>query len=145
MSHIRKQVRDAVSAALTAAGLSVSASRAWPVQREQLPLVLVYVREEELEPVDMGGGDRALRRRMSVHIEALAEASETVDDDLDALGVQIERALAMDRTLGGVTHDLVPESASLSMDADGERVFGALRMEYIAAACTAMNEPEVAK
>ena len=142
MAHIRKRVRAAMAQALAAAGLNVKAARAWPVTPAALPAVLVYVRDEELEADSMGGATRDVLRRMRVLIEALAAATQTVDDDLDALAVTIETALAADRTLGGLTHDLRPESARLQVQAEGEKVFGVLEMEWLAVACTAMNDPE---
>ena len=142
MAHIRKQVRDAVAAELAAAGLSVHPGRVWPVKRPSMPLVLVYVREEALEPVSMGGEDRLLQREMTLRIEALAESGRTVDDDLDALAVIIEQALANAHQLGGLVRDIMPMSASLSVDGDGERVFGVLRMDMAVHACTPMNDPE---
>jgi len=142
MAHIRRQVRDAVAARLSAQGLTVHTSRVWPLERAQLPVVLVYVSDEELESMAAGGATRGLQRRMTVRIEAVAHASRTVDDDLDALGVKIELALATDRTLGGTTCDLYPMSSRLSAEEQGERTFGVLTMEYRALTATNMNDPE---
>jgi len=144
MAHVRKQLREAIAARLTGEGLSVEASRLWPLKPAALPIVLVYVTEEEVTTASMGGAAAPLERRVSVRIEAIVASSEKTDAMLDDIGVRIERGMVTpDRKPGPATW-VTLRAVRIAMRAEGEHAFGALVMDYEAVVCTAMNAPDVA-
>lgn len=109
MSHVRQQLRefarDALRGAHDAGNLSVPsrdavvASRAFPAVP---PAVAVYALDEEsqLETADANANPRWLRRLRLV-VDVVVEVNGAVDDALDWLCAQVERALAADLTMGG--------------------------------------------
>ena len=142
--HVRKQLRDAVVARLVAAGLPARSGRLWPLRPADLPVVLVYVDGERLEPMHMGGAEAEIMRLASLRIEVIAAGSRKVEDDLDDLSARIERAVFTPDRTPGPARGLVLESVRISMRAEGEAAFGHVVMEYEAKICTAMNAPDTA-
>jgi hypothetical protein len=129
MSHVRKQIRDAVVAALPG---TVYASRVWPVQESDLPVHLVYMGTEQAEELDF----KTLDRRLEVVIECVAQA---LDDDLDALIVGVEQALG-----AGVAPamNLRLLSVEIVNSAEGSAPIGRARMTYEARYVTSFADPE---
>lgn len=138
MTHPRKLIRKAIRDRLgvaredgtfpTMAGESVFASRIANVTDDEYPAILIYTREEGKysEPVD----DSLLWRKatLSVVIEGLVRAGETVDDKLDDLAEQVEDALdgwtipgfeSANLTLTGTDIDLVTENVRRPIGAVG--------------------------
>ena len=107
MAHLRKQIQDNVVTALT--GLSttgswVYASRVYPVAAANLsgPLCL---RQER------GGRDndyhapRTQVRTLSLSVEGFAVATSGLDNTLDAISLEVEEALAVDRSRSNLAKD----------------------------------------
>ncbi|GJD31497.1 hypothetical protein PMNALOAF_2756 [Methylobacterium adhaesivum] len=102
MTHPRKLLRHAIRNRLktavggtypTAADDKVFASRIAPIADDDYPAILIYTREEKdySEPIDDSLAWR--KATLSVVIEGLLRAGESVDDKLDDLAEQIEGAL----------------------------------------------------
>ncbi|MFH0750669.1 MAG: hypothetical protein V2B17_02420, partial [Chloroflexota bacterium] len=105
--HQRAVLRNAVVAALKAASTSaeqrVFASRMTPYQRVGLPAVSVYTLSETSD--DQQTAPRELKRAAQLVIEAVLEQTAEVDDALDAMALELERALHADPTFGGACSD----------------------------------------
>lgn len=126
--RIRHRVVDLLVAAATAAGSRVVASRRSPWRKPQLPAIAVYCLEEE---VDISIIDpRELERRVDLVIEAAAIADSDLDDALDALCLQVEAAMILDRKLAGTAVDSYLKSTRLELSDDGEREIGAALLTY---------------
>lgn len=133
MSHQRKEIRLAVQAALvaadTAAETRVYASRMIPFRRIDLPAIAVYTLEES--SVDNDSAPRELTRTLQLVIEAAVRATGTqIDDELDDLAEEIERAMHADETFGGKCGDSVLASTEMDLAEDGDRMIGILKLTY---------------
>ena len=104
-AHVRKQLRDAVKARLeTVEGLALVADMsrlARELQPHDLPAALVAVAETAAVEDRNPEGQRALRRTLQVAVKLVGEADlDSVEDELDALAVDVEKALAVSDDLG---------------------------------------------
>lgn len=147
MSHIRKQIRDRVESIL-ASGVSLAqrrvyASRVYPFTESQLPAVTVYSGSEASGLQTMGV--RTLARDLSLVIDAYVRVTDTFDDDVDALCVQIEETIAADYTLNGLVKDSVLTSTEIDFDGDAERPVGVARLTYTIRYVTTIGDVETAR
>jgi hypothetical protein len=134
MSHVRTQIRQATAAAL--AGIApVSVSRVWPV--EDLPVLLVYTNDEEIE----GGTIGAYQRTVDLVIEICAKG-ETYDDDLDALLVLVEQALNKSK-LGGLCKPLALTEIRITVE-QAASMIGRAKVTYRAIYFTEHSTPDTA-
>src|SRR5918912_779283 len=110
MAHQREVIRKAVQgqllAANTAAQDRVFATRLVPYRRMQLPAFAVYTPEEPVDPASQRTAPRELKRNLRLVVEAAvnegailrAAPVQNVDDALDDLALDIERAIDADET-----------------------------------------------
>lgn len=145
MPHQRKLIREAVKAALVAAGTAaadrVFETRLVPWRTAQLPAISVYSRSED--GITVESEPRVLRRPLSLVIEGVVIANQDVDDALDALSLEIERAMHADPTLGDVCGDSYLASVELGMmDVEGARPMGAVQLVYAVTYRTGAPEAE---
>lgn len=142
--HLRKQIRVAAAAALT--GLATTAarvfdSRARAVQMSDLPCLRVYCDEEDIELVDFDGGQQ---RDLVLIVEALATADATVDDVVDQIAKEVEVALSIDQTLGGLAKTIDPQKIGTEFAGDGESIVAVARMEFAVRYYSQKGAPDVA-
>lgn len=102
--HLRKQIRDALLAALTGQGnwgARAYASRRHPLTAGELPAVCIYTLSED------SGRDSAqnLRRVLEVAVEAVTQINDTLDDTLDVMCRDIEAVIGGNPTLGGLAYE----------------------------------------
>lgn len=129
--HPREAIRKAVVALLVEANTdardSVFPSREVPWRTVDLPGIAVYSLEEtSTQPHP----DAELERHVTVAIHAVVRLTELVDDALDALSLQIERAMAADQTLGGTALLSFLVGTEISVDDSTSRPVGAVRLAY---------------
>lgn len=136
MSHVRKQIRDAVVAAVGGVATAI-ASRVYPLAEPDLPILLVYTNDEEI----IGGTMGAYRRALDVIVEIVARGDDH-DDAIDALIVGVEQALNQNK-LGGLCKPLAPTAISISTDV-GSAPIGRARLTYRATYFTEHATPETA-
>jgi len=131
MAHVRAKIRNALKSALTGlsiTGSNVFKSKAYPRHADQLPALLIYSGAEESEPVDF---DDATDRDYDVVVEAALFASaEQVDDLLDDIAVEVENAILVDQTLGGLAKSTTLTGSEPDTSLDGEMPFGSLAMTF---------------
>lgn len=104
MAHVRTQLRNAVIARLkTVSSVAIACSRlrlTRQVQGDEFPIAAVAVTEAG-SPVGRGApGQRPVRRDFSVRVQLATELAEGADDLLDAIAVDVEKALADPSGLG---------------------------------------------
>lgn len=141
MPHARRQIREAVAAALTAAGsVTVEMSRQYPMTEDQMPRYLVYAIAESVD-VGMSTAD-GMMRELSVVVEAVLTADEaTIDDDLDGHAVIIETALNYTR-LGGLALRVTLSQSEMAIRTDGDISLGVLTLTFNVAYRTLPINPE---
>ncbi len=115
MAHLHQQIRDAMITALTgltSTGSRVFANRVYPLTAADLPAIRIYTEEEEAEQIGLMGQWR--QRGLSISVEACAKANTALDNTLDQIGLEIEKAIAGGITVSGKT--LYPEYTGMQMD-----------------------------
>ena len=145
--HLRKQIRTASAIAvtsLTTTGANVFKTRFYPQETANLPCLLVYTLEEETEPASMGNTG-TLERTVTLAIEAVVKATETLDDTLDKICKEVEIALMADPTLGGLAKDSYIMSTEIDEDVVGEKPVGVARMEFNVIYLAVKNAPDTSK
>lgn len=120
--HPRALIRQAVCQVMREhAGLdALLAGRVWPNRMEhwfhnEFPAAGVYTLQEVRVASDVRPEPQ--ERRLTLAVELLAGALESVDDTLDALCLQAERAVlrldAIGRAMGGIVDALLPDPLPL--------------------------------
>jgi hypothetical protein len=109
--HLRKQIRDDVVATLTGlatTGANVVRAPFYP-QGAAAKLPGLAIRSGEEEPTDEGPA-RFVTRAYQVVIEVAIQATQDLDDQLDAILVEVEQALRTDPSRGGLAIDTIYEA-----------------------------------
>lgn len=147
MAHVRKQIRDRVESILgtgvTLVSGRVYASRIYPLTGPQLPAVAVYTGSEASGLQTMG--TRTLARDISLNVDAYVRVTDTFDDDIDALCVQIEETIAADYSLNGLVKDTVLTSTEIDFDGEAEKPVGVARLTYTIRYVTTIGDVETAR
>lgn len=134
--HKRTAIRNAIVAKLiaasTAAGSRVKTTRLEPARNHELPCISVYSDED---PVDQertnATAPRKSWREYRVGIVGwVVGTSENLDDLLDDLAAEIERAMGADEQLTATCEDSVLINTSFGMKTDGNRPLGAVELTY---------------
>jgi len=90
-------------------------------------------------------GVRTLMRELSLSVEVYVRVNEKFDDDIDALCVQIEEAIAADYTLNGLVKDTILTSTEIDFDGEAERPVGVARLTYTIRYVTTIGDVETAR
>lgn len=133
MAHQRQVIREAVKAQLlgrTAAGPRVFETRELPLKRLELPALSVYALEEAVDAASASTAPRELKRRLQLAIEGVVVLGADIDDALDALALQVERAVDADETFGGAASDSILTSTEIGIKTEAERPTGHIRLTY---------------
>lgn len=147
MAHVRKQIRDRMESILasgaTLATGGVFASRVYPLTKAKLPALTIYTGSEASGLQTMGA--KTMARDLSLIIDAYVRVTDTFDDDVDALCVQVEETIASDYTLNGLAKNTVLSSTEIDFDAETERPIGVARMTYTIRYVTNIGDVETAR
>ena len=144
MSHARTQIRQAVIALLkgnTGAGNNVFEARVYPIDDPKLPALLVYTKLETLGEQSMSR-PRTQQRELRLSIEVYVKARGKVDEDTDALALEIEQLIAADVTLGGLVKDMVLDTTETQFSDDGERPVAVAVMNYATLYTVKEHQPQ---
>lgn len=146
MSHVRKQIRDAVGTALTGlstTGTRVYKSRVYPLETGKLPGLAIYTKSEEIQNNTIGA-PRTQIRILEVMVEAYVMANTAFDDTIDAISLEVEEALYTNASLGGKAKGLDVVSFESDYSGDGEKVVGVGRFTIQVTYSTKENDIETA-
>jgi len=143
MSHARKQIRDAVKAALT--GLTttttnVYVNRAHMLESAKLPCLSIHVRSDK--PRRITETDIEHERTVEIVVEAHA-AGASVDDTLDTICAEVETKIGADATVGGLLLDCELEGTSIDVSGEGAKPSGMAEMTFNATYSVREGAPEV--
>lgn len=143
MAHLRKQIREAIAAAvtgLTTTSTRVYQSRVYAIDSANLPCLAVYT-TSEVSDIDSINTPRGLMRTCSINVEGRCRAPSDIDDTMDAICKEVEVALGTS-TLSGLVQDLRLASTTLDLARDAEKPTGIVTMTWIAEYRTSENDPE---
>ena len=128
---IRHAIRDIVQEAGTAAGLRVFANRYTRPGQDELPVVLIWTKDEDIEQ-----RHTEWKRTARVVVEVVCkgnpspiDADANPDDDVDLLLQEVEIALDEDHTFAGTAADSTFVRAEYAGDDEGEVALAAGRLE----------------
>lgn len=155
MAHVRKQVRDALKAALTGlpttgARVFVSRPEARPLQSSELPALLIYMGDESVAPLRPSQAwPQLLRRTLSPLVDLVLAQSAAADDTADQAINEIETALSASESaarLGGLMPEgfLLRGISPMREDAAGETPVHRITLVFQGDTFTAANAPGVA-
>ena len=134
--HPRKRIRDAVVARLVDANAEVGdrvfPSRFNPLWEPELPAILVYFRDEKADV--FSGAPRRLRRTVPLVVEIIAHAGPALDDEFDAIALDVEKALNADSegtgSLDGTANDCLYTGTEFSASDEGKVPMGMARLLF---------------
>jgi len=147
MAHVRKQIRDRMASTISTGATLVSSrvytTRVYPLTDANLPAITVYTGSEVSNRLNMGLND--LNRSLTVDVDIYVRATSTFDDDVDAIAVQIEEAIAGDFTVDGLAKEAVLTGTEIQFSGDAEQPIGVAKLTYSVRYVTALNDVEAAK
>lgn len=147
MAHVRDQLADAVETAVT--GLATTASNVFrqrsierTLQPSEMPALRIYKLGDQATSLGITSTP-LYERSTQIRIEAVAEATSSLDTVLDAIGAEVETALGAVLTIGASKLILFYRGASFSESAEGQRPTGVLAMQFETTLYTNHGAPEV--
>ena len=147
MAHVRKQIRDKVASILKSnVGLvkrRVYTTRVHPLNDTNLPAISVYTGSETSQRMNLGVTD--VIRELALEIDVYVRETSKFDDDVDAIAVQVEEAMAGNFTLDGLAKFVVLTSTQIQFDGDADQILGIAKLTYSIRYVTAINDVETAK
>lgn len=126
MPHARTTIRDAIVTTLTGlttTGANVFPSRFYRLDRNELPGITVSFESEEIEYSNVLGvtHDRDQERVLSVTIAAYEDGNiDTAEDTIDQICLEVEEAMAADKTLGDTVLNLSMDSTNFVVHTESE-------------------------
>lgn len=146
-NHLRKTIRTAVSAALASlptTGTRVYETRLRTLQDNELPALRVYMRAGTAR-LSSKATDPILERMDELIVEGCAKAPSdgTLDDQLDAINIEVEQAIAGNQGAGGAKMIQI-SSIENDLDGEAERERGVIRMTFQVLYYATRGRPDVA-
>lgn len=147
MAHVRQQIRERIVSVLTTNVALVSSrvygTRVYSLTEADLPAITVYAGSETsgLQTV----GLKTSQRIVSIQVDAYVRATSDFDDDVDAIAVQIEEAIANDFTVNGLAKTAVLSSTEMNFSGEAEQPIGSARLTFDVRYDTAINDVETAR
>jgi hypothetical protein len=134
MSHVRKQIRDAVATALNGlpiTGTNVFPARLYPLENSKLPGICLYTNDEETDG-EQGKFDTFDNRRLTLSIEAHCKLVAGLDDQLDDIAEDVEDVmLAQGYDIGGLAKTIDLATTRYGKTASGDQPAGIVVMDFI--------------
>jgi len=147
MSHVRQQIRDRIVSVLKSnvslVKRRVFSSRVYALTEKDLPAITVYTGSEVSSRLNMGLND--LNRGLTLDVDIYVRSTSAFDNDVDAIAVQIEEAIAGDFTVNGLAKEAVLTGTEIQFSGDAEQPIGVAKLTYSVRYVTALNDVETAK
>lgn len=143
MSHIRKQLRDAVVSAvtgLTTTGSRVYTAKVYPVSQAEMPCLVVNAIEDVGQPEGLSLPG-ILGRQVTIEVLGMARATSALADELDAIAEEVETALGVGVTVSGTTIALDYVGANLQFSGEADQPIGTVATRFTALVYTLSNAP----
>ena len=146
MAHVRQTIRERVVTdvtGLTTTGSRVFDSRIYPLTSAELPALLVYAPNEEIEYADLKP-NRTQLRNLNIVIEAHAKATSSLEDTFDTIAKEVEEAISGDLTMNGTAKDVRLEDIDTDFNSDGQSKAGVMTIQYVISYMVKENDVETA-
>ncbi|CAO3355205.1 hypothetical protein [Azospirillum palustre] len=138
--HPRTRIRAAIAAALGAVA-PVTANRDDPLQPDALPCIGLFTPDEAIQEITMG---RRQTRRMDLYVDGYVRADTSaggLDDQLDAMALRIEQAIAAGGRFGGVLDRIELVRTVTDRLTSGELKAGVTRLQFVVTYQTGFGQP----
>jgi hypothetical protein len=146
-THLRAQIRAAIVATLAGlptTGARVFASRVYPLERADLPGLLVFVRGEASAATTLPA-PRVMQRTLRIQVVAVARGNANVDATLDQICLEVETQLAMPcAALAGLAKHITLSATEIDVSGETEKPIGNAAMSYDVEYIAAENTPTMA-
>ena len=142
MSHLHKQIRDAVETRLTGlatTGSSVFTNRVYSLSDTQLPALRIYTNGDDVVEGSISG---TVVRSLTVVVECCQKAGTTLDDSLDQISLEVEVALASTPLeISGVPLNIIYQSSDIELE-ESDSPTGVKRLSYLVEFVCAYSAPD---
>jgi len=141
MAHVRNQIRNNIVTTLTGlatTGSNVYPTRVYPLADSKLPGLAVFTDSEEIE-LSTITPPRTQLRTLTVRIEAFVKGVSNFDADIDTISEEVEEALAVDITRGGLAKDTRVTAFEADFSGDGDQPVGVARFSVLVDYATLEN------
>lgn len=138
MSHQRTLIRRKVIELLTRqkqngdyptiAGSRVDSTRVTPYWDQELPCINVYNGIDRVTEFD--AAPRRFQHSFTLVVECVAEATDNLDDDLDAMAREVERIISINDQLEGEAADIILDNTDMAIRENGDKLIGAAKIEF---------------
>ena len=144
-NHLRQQIRERLATVLT--GLTTTAarvyqSRIYPMADTNLPGLTIYTLDEEAEIMTLTAPRRS-ERTLRLMVEARAKTVNNLDDVLDTICTEVEKALGVLSALDGYAKEWNLARTEITFSGEGEIPVGIAAMEYRVKYYVAENTPDI--
>ena len=150
MAHNRTAIRNAIVALLeaipTPTALAVYAERRRRLDATLMPCIIISLGTDALDPTDRAlGAPYTIEHEQAVTLELHAAGSDgdVVADQIDAMELEVETALASDLNLGGLCELVQPLSSELEMESAQDTVIGVRSLSYITPWRATFGSPDI--
>jgi len=147
MPHVRQQIRAKIVALLASGVPLVSSrvygSRVYALTEADLPSITVYTGRETSQIITIGS--KTLQRTASISVDIYARATSNLDNDLDAICVEVEEALAADFKLSGLAKSIVLSGTDIDYSGESEQPVGTARLNFDVVYNTLIGDVETAR
>jgi len=143
-NHVRQQLREALGTlltGLTTTGNRVYQSRVRRLSPAELPALRIYTDGDDAETISMGR-PAAQDRIVEIRVEAVAKASDNLDNTLDTICKEVETVIGNNPTLSGKARDCLYTGAKIDLQENGDSQVGVATLSFTADAQTMNNAPD---
>ncbi|KAA0578851.1 hypothetical protein FZ983_16015 [Azospirillum sp. B21] len=137
--HPRTRIRTAIAAALGAVA-PVTANRDDPLPADALPCIGLFTPDEATQEITMGS--RRQMRRMDLYVDGYVRAGTDLDDQLDAMALRIEQAIAAGGKFGGALDRIELVRTVTDRLTSGELKAGVTRLQFSVTYQTTFGQPD---
>lgn len=143
-SQIRNRVVDALAANVDQVDGRIYQSRLYPISDEDLPGLLVYTLSEQSEREDSPTDSM---RDLSLVVQGITSLSPDLDNELDALALEVETAIDQLGTIDGLAKiygGIQSTEVSYVNASEGDKPYAAIALEFQYTYRTRAGSPGVA-
>lgn len=146
--HLRQQILERVATLVTGlatTGARVTRSRVYTLDAAtELPALVVELASggTETASVETMTAPRVFQRTCRINVIGYAKADSNLDETLDQIALEVEKALAM--PVSGPWKTLTYTSTDRNMTSDGEQPVGEITLSYDAMYLARENSPDSA-
>ncbi len=142
-NHVRQQLREAIATAvtgLTTTSTRVFQNRVYQISQTELPCLMVMTDGDRVENLTVHAPYQQ-QRETQVRIEAIAMATDDLDDTLDTICKEVEIAIA--NSASSLVNGMSLKGTRIDFEAIGEQPTGKATMIFSQDLYTLSNAPDV--